>query len=186
MIRCSSAVVLLLFLYCSAAYPQEVMQGEDSPSPTEMEAIKQHNEGTKLMLDKKHQEAIVFLKKAIALNPEFSEAYYNLGLSYERLGEYKDSIKNLKEAIRLSPDDANAYYTLGYVYYQKKKYKKAVNAYEQAARLKPDNPFTYSKLGYAYLARGNVERAREQYQMLKTLNSELADELYDAINKSKK
>jgi tetratricopeptide (TPR) repeat protein len=162
------------------------MQEEGSPSPTEMEAIKQHSEGTKLMLEKKYQKAILFLKKAIELNPEFSEAYYNLGLSYERLGEYKDSIKNLKEAIKLSPDDANAYYTLGYAYYQKKKYKKAVDAFEEAARLKPNNRFTHSKLGYAYLARGNEERAREQYQILKTLNGELADELYDAINKSKK
>ena len=72
------------------------------------------------------------------------------------------------------------------MYYQKKKYKKAVEAFEHSARLKPDNPFTYSKLGHTYLACGKVERAREQYQVLKTLNSELADELYDAISKRKK
>jgi superkiller protein 3 len=185
MIRCGSAVVLLLLLSFSAAYSQEVMQ-EETPSPAEMEAIKQHSEGTKLMLEKEYQKAILFLKKAIELNPEFSEAYYNLGLSYERLGEYKDSIKSLNKAITLSPDDANAYYALGYVYYQKKKYKKAVEAFEHSARLKPDNPFTYSKLGHTYLAWGKVERAREQYQVLKTLNSELADELYDAISKRTK
>ena len=186
MIRCSKVVVLLLFLSCTAVFSQEVKQEEDSPSPTELEAMKQHQEGTKLMLEKKYQEAILFLLKAIELNPEFSEAYYNLGLSYERLGEYKDSIKYLNEALKLSPDNANAYYALGYVYYQKKKYKQAVKAFEQAARLKPDNPFTYSKLGYTYLAWGKVGRAREQYQMLKTLNNELADELYDAINRVKK
>jgi superkiller protein 3 len=186
MIRCSSVVVLLLLLSFSAVFSQEVKQEEDSPSPTEMEAIKQHQEGTKLMLEKKYQKAIAFLKKAIELNPEFSEAYYNLGLSYERVGEYKDAIKNLKEARKLSPDNPNTYYALGYAYYQKKKYKQAVDAFEHAARLKPDNPFTHSKLGYTYLAWGKVERAREQYQMLKTLNSELADELYDAINKRKK
>ena len=186
MIRCSKVVVLLLLLSCSAAFSQEVKQEEASPSPGEMEAIKQHQEGTKLMLEKKYQKAIVFLKEAIALNPEFSEAYYNLGVSYERLGEYKDSIKYLNEALKLSPDNANAYYALGYVYYQKKKYKQAVEAFEHAARLKPDNPFTHSKLGYTYLAWGKVERAREQYQILKALSSELAGELYDAINKSKK
>ena len=186
MIKCSSAVVLLLLLCFTAAYSQEVTQEEDTPSPTEMEAMKQHQEGTKLMLEKKYQKAIVFLQKAIELNPEFKEAYYNLGLSYERLGEYKDAIKNLKKAIQLSPDDANAYYALGYVYYQKKKNKQAVEAFEHAARLKPNNPFTHSKLGYAYLAWGKVERAREQYQVLKSLNSELADELYDAINNHKK
>jgi len=185
MIRRGSAVLLVLLLYFSVPYARGVMQ-EDTPSPAEMEAMQQHQEGTKLMLEKKYQKAILFLKEAIALNPEFSEAYYNLGLSYERLGEYKDAIKYLNEALKLSPDDANAYYVLGYVYYQKKKYKQAVKAFEHAARLKPDNPFTYSKLGYTYLAWGKVERAREQYQMLKTLNSELADELYDAINRSKK
>ena len=186
MLRYGSTVVLLLFLCCRVAFSQEVIQEEDSPSPTEMEAMKQHQEGTKLMLEKKYQKAILFLNKAIELNPEFKEAYYNLGISYERLGKYKDAIKNLKEAIKLSPDDANAYYALGYVYYQKKKNKQAVEAFEHAARLKPDNPFTHSKLGYAYLAWGKVERARGQYQVLKSLNSDLADELYDAINKHKK
>jgi len=188
MIKCSSAVVLFLFLLLcfSAAYSQEVTQEDGTPSPTEMEAMKQHQEGTKLMLEKKYQKAILFLNKAVELNPEFKEAYYNLGLSYERLGKYKDAIKNLKEAIKLSPDDANAYYALGYVYYQKKKNKQAVEAFENAARLKPKNPFTHSKLGYAYLAWGKEERAREQYQVLKSLNSELADELYDAINQHKK
>lgn len=186
MIRYSTVVALLVFLSFSAALSQEVKQEEESSSPAEMEAIKQHQEGTKLMLEKKYQEAVEFLKKALTLNPEFSEAYYNLGLSYERLGEYNDAIENLNEAIKRSPDDANAHYALGYSYFQKRKYKQAVESFEHAARLKPDNPFTYSKLGYAYLAWGKVERAREQYQMLKTLDSELADELYDAINKRKK
>jgi len=186
MIRYGSVAAMLLLLCFSVAISQEVAQEEDTPSPTEIEAIKEHQEGTKLMLEKKYREAILFLQKAIELDPGFKEAYYNLGLSYERLGEYKDAIKNLQIAIKLSPDDANAYYALGYAYYQKKKNKQAVEAFEHAARLKPNNPFTLSKLGYAYLAWGKPERAREQYKVLKTLNSELADELYDAINRADK
>ena len=186
MIRSGAVIAVVVLLCFSAAHSQEATRGEESPSPAEIEAIKEHKEGTRLMLEKKYREAIVFLKKAIALNPEFSEAYYNLGLSYERLGEYKDSIKNLNEALKRSPDNPNAYYALGYAYYQKKKYRDAADAFENAARLKPDNPFTHSKLGHAYLAQGKVERAREQYQVLKALDSELADELHEAISRRKK
>jgi superkiller protein 3 len=151
------------------------------PSPTELDAVKELNKATKLMLQSDYKEAVVFLKKAIELNPEFSEAYYNLGISYERLGKHKDAIKILRKTIELSPDDPNAYYALGYAYYQKKKYKKAIDAFEHTVSLQPNNAFAFKKLGSAYLKVGKKEKADEQHQVLEKLDRQLADELYREI-----
>ena len=182
MMRTSILTVLaLLFLSVNAGYPQEKEEAA-KPSPTELEAIKELNKATELMHKHEDKEAIVFLKKAIALNPELSEAYYNLGISYERLGDHKDAIEMLERAIELSPDDANAYYALGYAYYQKRKYKRAVDAFESTVRLKPNNAFAFKKLGSAYLKLGKKDKAREQYQILKQLDAQLADELYREIS----
>jgi len=173
--------VALLFLFVNSAYPQGKEEVK-SPSPLELEAIQELNKGTELMRKGDYREAIVILKKAIDLNPEFSEAYYNVGISYEQLGKHKDAIEMFKKTIELSPDNANAYYALGYAYYQRRKYKQAIDAFENTVRLKPNNAFAFRKLGSAYLKVGEKDKAREQYQVLKQLDTQLSDELFREIS----
>ena len=40
------------------------------------------------------------LEKAIALNPEFAEAYFELGMLLKEDGDIKESVKHLKKAVR--------------------------------------------------------------------------------------
>ena len=170
----------LLVLCVSMVHAQEKKEAVN-PSPTELDAVKELNKATKLMLKGDYKEAIVFLRKAIDLNPEFSEAYYNLGIAYERLGKHKDAIETLKKTIELSPDNSNAYYALGYAYYQQKKYKDAIDAFERTVSLQPSNAFAFQKLGSAYLRVGKKDEALEQHQVLEKLDRQLAEELYREI-----
>lgn len=182
MMRSSSLIVLaVLFLFVNSAYPQGKEEVK-SPSPLELKAIEELNKGAELMRKGDYREAIVILKKAIDLNPDFSEAYYNVGISYEQLGKHKDAIEMFKKTIELTPDDANAYYALGYAYYQKRKYKQAIDAFENTVTLKPNNAFAFRKLGSAYLKVGEKDKAREQYQVLKQLDNQLSDELFREIS----
>jgi len=182
MMRTSVVIVFALLILCvSAGYPQDKDDAEN-PSPTELEAVEELNKGTDLMFKGEHKKAIEFFKKAIDLNPEFSEAYYNWGICYERLGKHKEAIEMFKKTIELSPDSANAYYALGYAYYQKRKYKQAIDAFENTVRLKPNNAFAFRKLGSAYVKVGKKDKAREQYQVLKELDNQLAEELFREIS----
>ena len=181
MMKTSSLICLILFLLCVGMVHAQEKGEAVNPSPTELDAVKELNKATGLMLKSEYKEAIEFLKKAIELNPEFSEAYYNLGISYERLGKHKDAIEMLKKTIELSPDNPNAYYALGYVYYQKKKYKKAIDAFEHTVSLQPNNAFAFKKLGSSYLKVGEKDKALEQQQVLEKLDRQLAEELYREI-----
>jgi tetratricopeptide (TPR) repeat protein len=178
------AVSMLLVLF-SMAHPEEKTL-RDGASPDEIEALREHAKGTESLLSKRYDEAISYFKKAIELNQKFTEAYYNLGIAYEELGRYKDSMGVLKEAVQLDPTHANAYYALGYAYYQLKDYGDAVEALKQSIALKPDNAFAHRRLGSAYLKMGNRKAAIEHYEILKTLNSTLAGELYREIAKADK
>ncbi len=179
MIKMSGAIGLfILLLLAGPLYAQETKEEGRNPSPREIEAAKEHAKGTEQMLAKKYKEAIVFFRRAIDLNPDFAEAYYNLGVSYEELGKHDDSIETLNKAIQLAPQNANAHYALGYAYCQLKRYKESIDAFERSLALKSGNAFARKKLGSAYLAMGNKEKAQEQYLLLKPLNSALADELY--------
>ena len=185
MVRGISIIIIVLLVFFSSVFSEEEIP-RDGLSPTELEALRQHSKGTESMLADKFKEAIFYFKKAIEFNPGFTEAYYNLGITYEKLGKYKDSIEALERVIQLEPDHANAYYALGYAYYQLKKYNDAVAAFKQSIKIKPDNAFAHSKLGHVYILKGNEEAAREHYEVLKTLNSTMASELYHEIIKGKK
>ena len=185
MIKVCGAIGLAVLLLTGSSYAQETRGEVRSPSPREIEAAKEHSRGTEQMLVKKYKEAIVFFRRAIDLNPDFAEAYYNLGVSYEELGKHEDSIETLKKAIQLAPENANAHYALGYAYCQLKRYKESIDAFERSLVLKPGNAFARKKLGSAYLAMGNKEKAQEQYLQLQSMNSALADDLRREIEGSK-
>ena len=181
MMKTSILVCSTLLLLCVGMVHAQEKEEAVTPSPAELDAVKELNKATELMLKRDYKEAIGFLKKAIELNSEFSEAYYNLGISYERLGKHKDAIEMFKKTIELSPDNPNPYYALGYAYYQKKKYKKAIEAFERTVSLQPNNAFAFKKLGSAYLKVGKKDKALEQQKILEKLDRQLAEELYREI-----
>ena len=55
--------------------------------------------------------AIEEFSKAIALNPQLAEAYYERGVAYGNMVEYERAIADLSEAIRINPQYAEAYFS---------------------------------------------------------------------------
>lgn len=52
--------------------------------------------------------AIKFFSCALSLNPEFSEAYYKLGLAYLNKGDIENARLNLEKFIEMAPDSPDA------------------------------------------------------------------------------
>jgi tetratricopeptide (TPR) repeat protein len=52
---------------------------------------------------RKFSEAIDILKKAVAINPQFSWAHYNLALSYYNSGRRNDALRHLEIVIECEP-----------------------------------------------------------------------------------
>lgn len=59
------------------------------------------------------KKAIEYLNKAIRLEPDHADAYYNRGIVYENLGQRQRASEDVREALRLKPDLALAYYDQG-------------------------------------------------------------------------
>ncbi len=62
-------------------------------------------------------------------------------------------------------------------------YKETIDAFKQAIRIDPDYADAHYNLGYAYVSLNDRDFALEHYKILKNLNSELANELYNMIYK---
>ena len=94
-----------------------------------------------------------------------------------------------KQAIKINPDDAKAHYDLGLAYGESIKWKKAIKSYKQAVRINPDYAEAHYYLGVAYIDLNDEEElneklrdsALEQYEILKSLDPERANELFDKI-----
>ena len=61
------------------------------------------------------------------------------------------------------------------------KHEEAIESYRQAIRIDPDYANAHSNLGKAYLDLNRKSYALDQYKILKELDSELANELFDEI-----
>ena len=84
--------------------------------------------------------------------------------------------------LRKNPDDALAHNNLGCTYYESGKYKKAIEACKQSIRINPDYANAHFNLGLAYIMLNDRSSALDQYTILKTLDSEQANDLFDYIN----
>jgi len=126
-------------------------------------------------------KAIEAYKQVIHIDPNDTFAYYSLGRDYALLGLYKDAIETFKQAIRINPEYVDAYNLLGVTYVQLDLYKDAIETYKQAIRIDPNNADSHNGLGFSYFLIGDKNSALNEYKILKNLDIDLANKLFDLI-----
>lgn len=140
-----------------------------------------------------HKPAITEFKQAIKLNRAFVDAdsYFRLGIAYLALNDYASAITPLKQALygvkakvledrtksTAGPNEAEINDALGRAYYGTGSYRQAVKAFETAVRLKPDLASSHYGLGLSYMEVGDKRGAEKEEQLLRKLNSRMADRL---------
>lgn len=111
--------------------------------------------------EEKYKEALQDYTKAIKINHDDADAFYNRGYILIKLGKYNRAVKDLDRAITLQPEFAAAYHVRGIAFFDKKQYHQAVEDFTQAISLEPDNiKFYYSRMS-AYCKLGSSSRAWE-------------------------
>ena len=88
---------------------------------------------------------------------------FNLGYSYNEIGDYAKSVQYWDKAMGLDPENAWVYNNRGYDYYLLGKYEQAIQDYDKAIKLNPEFTFAYGNRGYAYFVLGEYERAIQDY-----------------------
>ena len=129
----------------------------------------------------RYQEAIESFKQAIRIKPDNAVAHNNLGFAYRKLGRYQEEMESFKQAIRIKPDYAEAHYNLGLAYDSLGRCQDAIESCKQAIRIKPDYADAHYYLGLDYFIIGDKGSALEEYKILKTLDAELANKLFNLI-----
>ncbi len=90
-----------------------------------------NNQGAIYLTLKQFDKAIPLFNSAIQKEGKYSRGYYNLGVSYAEMGDFKESIKNYKKAIQFSTtENPEIHFNLGVAYTKLKKKKEAIQEFK--------------------------------------------------------
>jgi len=117
----------------------------------------------------------------ILKDPLTPQEHVNLGVAYERQGDFDNAIKEYHLAAKKSPQ---AYLYLGNAYFQKKDWKKAEDYYQEGLRKDPDNADLYNNLAWLYYTRReSLDRAEKLAQKAIELNPAKEEIYRDTLEK---
>ncbi len=131
-----------------------------------------------------YEDAIARLKVAIEEDPEFGQAYMQLGLAVrfqadkvysqtldedQRETAYNEAISYLKRASELLPDSDDALATLGGTYRRLKNYPRSLKYYKKAFEKNPQSSYARSNVGVLAWYTGDIKTAREVFKQVETI-----------------
>jgi protein O-GlcNAc transferase len=109
-------------------------------------------------------DAIDWLRHAVALKPDFAEAYNDLGVIFGASGKLAEAVACFEHAIVRKPDFSEAFNNLGNALAQLGRPEEALARYDKSLALDPRNSTTHIYIGNVLEAQGKPEEAAEQYQ----------------------
>jgi superkiller protein 3 len=108
---------------------------------------------------KQFQPALQAFQKAVALDPKYLKARYNMGVTYDRLGQMKYAEFIYRILIRDFPEFALAYDSLAVSLSKSGRAREAVTFHERAISLAAADPSFYFNYSLTCLMLGDVKRA---------------------------
>src|SRR5262249_26768832 len=97
-------------------------------------------------------EAIVHLRQATELRPDYPDAHYNLGTVLFQKGDLDDAIAEWRTTLSIHPYDAGAHTSLGNALVQKGLLREAADHYQRALQSDPDAILPLNNLAWVMSA----------------------------------
>ena len=115
------------------------------------------------------ERAIKELHETLKIYPEFTAAWYNMGVAYYSYGDYDNSRKSYEQAIELNPNEKQALNNLGVIYFNQREYNKALEYFTQATVADPSFIDPYANIGAVHHNTGNYDQAIVHYNKVLAL-----------------
>ena len=85
--------------------------------------------------------------KALAIEPNYADACYNMGMALQKQGKLQEAIKAYNKALAIKPDYVDAYNNIGVALTGQGKQEEAIEAYIGALSINPDYAEAYNNIG---------------------------------------
>jgi protein O-GlcNAc transferase len=119
-----------------------------TPSPERI--AETHNKlGVTFAMQGKLSDAIASFQTAIAMQPDYVDAYYNLGVALAEQGELDAAIDCFQGAAIAQPSYINAWFNLATLLEQQNRWHEAIDCYQKVLEIQPDDADTDHLLAIA-------------------------------------
>lgn len=109
-------------------------------------------------------EAEYCFRKAVELNPAFSEASYNLGVVLQEQGKLDEAISAYRRAVEANPGNAVAYFNMGNAQRDGGQFSEALSSYSRAVAVAPEYAEAYNNIGSIHKNQGKTTDALDAFQ----------------------
>jgi len=123
----------------------------------------------------RHHDAIDLIRQALAINPEYTEAYNNLGMALQATKQLDSAIDSYLCSLKLDPHFISGHYNLGNTYKERDRFDEAIDSYCKTLALNPRHLSAYINLGIVYREQGKFTEAINCYQRALELDPNFAD-----------
>ena len=120
--------------------------------------------GNRSWLEGNITEATRRYRQAIALQPNYAEAWGNLGTALHGQNQLEEAIDRYQKSLQLNPVNFVIQSNLGKALKTQGNYDAAIECYKNAIDIDPSNVNPYNRLGDMYLERGEYEIALNYFQ----------------------
>lgn len=126
--------------------------------------------------------AITAFSSALTISPDLVSSRRGLGLTYFRLGRYRECVQTLRPTMDILVHDGPIAYAFGYSLLQQGDARAALPFLEAAARQATRDPSTLMALAQAYGKLGKVEEAEFYYEQVLQLEPKHSGALYGLLD----
>ncbi|MBI5847740.1 MAG: tetratricopeptide repeat protein [Nitrospirae bacterium] len=119
-------------------------------------------------------KAIEFFERAVRIDPDYSDAYNNLGYAHAKIGKFDAAIPYYKKAVSnlFYPSPEKAFVNMGKAYYRLGRHDEAAAAYKEAIKRAPNFDLPYLGLALCYNAAGKYGDASAALSHAITLSNQ--------------
>jgi len=131
--------------------------------------------GTTFLLQKRKEEALDPLLKAVSLLPEDPVIHCNLGLIFHTLASYAKAENHCRLALQFRPDDAIAHNNLGNIFQAQSRLDEAEASFRRAIELNPNVAEAHYNLGHVLQTLGRLDEAENCYRRALEIRPQYAE-----------
>lgn len=128
-------------------------------------------QGLQQFIDKKYDQAIITLQRAVGLSPRSTtaiNAYDYMARTFIARGDNQAAAEAYQKALKIDSGRDDLHLALGNLYHSQDRFEEARSEYEQAVKINPSAANRYS-LGQGYLSTGQYEDALRQFEQVSQL-----------------
>ena len=133
------------------------------------------NSGQEMVQRGAFSQAVAAFRKALAREPDFFEAQFNLAFAYLQWGRNSEAVREFKKALSMQPRNSEAWSNLAIAYDNLNRPNDAMDALYHAVQLDPNNLTARMNLAAMYANANRNKQAIAQYKQIVKIDGSNGD-----------